>query len=497
MRSTLRMLCRAMNIVTLAVLPLSTTLGASSAEERESPPAPAPPRAVNFPKPVEKTLSNGLRVVVIERELPLCSVQVLVKNGAEVDPPGKAGLAKLTAALLTEGTTTRSAPQIAEAVDALGATLGSDARWDASTVDLNVLAAKFDPAMEILADVVRHPAFQADEVERLRKQSLDELSIDLTEPRVVARYAYARVLYGEGPYGHSVAGTPASLQKIGRDDLVRLHAACYRPDNAVLVVGGGVRAEAVFQTAERLFGDWKKPSEPLPAVAAQSGEAAKRRIVVVDMAEAGQAAVYVARPGLRRTDPDRFGALVANAVLGGGYSSRLNQEVRIKRGLSYGANSVLDLRREAGPFLAVTQTKNESAAVVASLLLEQIGRLATEPVPETELVPRKATLSGNFARGLETLDGLVAEVSRLALYGLGFDEINAYIGNVGKVQAAEIQKLVASRLDAAGASIIVVGTADKFVGELRKQFPEAEVIPEAELDLDSATLRKPPAKSGP
>jgi zinc protease len=208
------------------------------------------------------------------------------------------------------------------------------------------------------------------------------------------------------------------------------------------------------------------------------------------MEHAGQAAVVLARPGLKRTDPEYFRGLVANSVLGGGYSARLNQEIRIKRGLSYGASSALDMRRGTGPFLAATQTKNESGATVASLLIDELGRLASEAVPDTELTPRKAALMGNFARNLETTDGLVAQVGSLALYGLSFDEINNYINNVQTISASDVQKFAGTRLDTRGANIIIVGNARMFIDELRKRFPNVEVIPEKELDLNSATLRK-------
>jgi zinc protease len=490
MSGFLRTLCHAMKITTLVALPV-LSFSSVSAEEKESPPPPSAPRPVQFPKPAEKTLPNGLRVVVVGREgMPLVSARLQVLNGCEIDPPDLAGLGKLTASLLTEGTESRTAPQIAEAVDALGASLSSDARWDLSFASVNGLSSKFEPALEILADVVRHPAFKQEEIDRIRKQTLDDLSIDLSEPRTIARYVASRVVFGTAAYGHVMQGTPESLPKIRREDLLAVHAKYYRPDNAVLIIGGNIGAEQAFAAAERFFGDWKKPSEPLPAREAQSLPKGGGRVIVIDKSDAGQAAVYIARPGLRRTDPDAYPGMVANAVLGGGYSSRLNLEVRVKRGLSYGANSVVELRRDVGPFVAVAQTKNESGAEVAGLMLGEIEKLAKEAVPADELTPRKASLTGNYARDLETIDGLVAEVGRLALYGLGFDEINKYVGSIEAVKAEEIQKLFAERLTAAGANVVVVGNAKQFLEGLKKKFKDVEVIPEAELDLDSSGLRK-------
>jgi zinc protease len=220
------------------------------------------------------------------------------------------------------------------------------------------------------------------------------------------------------------------------------------------------------------------------------------RVVVVDKPDAGQAAVLVARAGIERANPDYFGGLVANSVLSG-YSGRLNQEIRIKRGLSYGAGSQLDTRRNVGPFVASAQTKNQSAVQVAELLLGEVSRLATAPVPDIELNPRKAVVVGNFARNMETNAGLVAQVATLAVYGINFNEINRYISNVQGITASDVQKFAGSHLDAKATSIIIVGNAKEFLPELSKKYPLVEVIPMAELDLNTAMLRKKQPSQAP
>ena len=222
----------------------------------------------------------------------------------------------------------------------------------------------------------------------------------------------------------------------------------------------------------------------------QSAASAKSgRIVVIDKPDAGQAAVYLARSGINRKDPDYFRGIVTNSVLSG-YSGRLNQEIRIKRGLSYGAGSSLDARRDVGPFVASAQTKNESGAQVADLLLGEITRLSASPPADVELTPRKAVLVGNFSRNLETANGLVGQVASLALYGIGLDEINRYINNVQTISTADIQKFAGTRLDPKTSNIIIVGNAKAFLPELQKKYPNAEVIPVTQLDLNTALLRK-------
>jgi zinc protease len=478
-------------LLTFAALMLGLTPVISMGQQ-ETPPPPSAPRSVKLPQPVEKTLKNGLRVIVVERGgLPLVTAQLLVKNGAEVDPDNLPGAANMTAALLTEGTATRTAPQIAEEIEALGGRLDTRAGWDASGVSVNVMSARIAAAMAILADVARNPAFKAEEIERQRQQAIDDLSVRLSQPGTIARAVAARVLFGTSPYGHMLTGTPESLERIKRDDLVKFHQTYYRPDNAVLVIGGDIKSQEAFSLAEKLFGDWPKPAAALPAPKAvdkQSGPQ-KPRVVVIDKPDAGQAAVVLVRSGLKRTDPDYFRGIVANSVLTG-YSGRLNQEIRIKRGLSYGARSSLDVRRDTGPFTAETQTKNESGAEVASLIINEVKRLSSEAVSDTELMPRKSVIIGNFGRTLETNDDLVNQIGNLALYGIGLGEINNYINSVQAITAADVQKFAGSRLIASDASIIIVGKASEFLEALRKQFPEVEVIPVADLDLNGATLRR-------
>lgn len=475
----------------LLVMCLSLPAVLRAQTPQATPPSPAAPRSVQFPKPVEKTLANGLRVIVIERTgAPLVTAQLLIKNGGEVDPPELAGLGNMLGDLITKGTEKRSATQIAEAVEALGGSLYSSARWDSTRVGVDVMSSKVGPAVDILADVVRRPTFKDEEIERLRQQTLDDLTVELGEPGSIARYVASRVIFGDAPYGQPLAGTPESIARITRDDFVKYHGRWYRPDNAILVLGGDIKAKDAFALAQRYFGDWKKPAEPLSQLPAPKAVvSAAPRVVVVDKPDAGQAAVLVARAGITRSDPDYFRGLVANSVLSG-YSGRLNQEIRIKRGLSYGAGSQLDTRRNVGPFIASAQTKNQSATQVAELLLGEVSRLATASVPELELNPRKAVVIGNFARNLETTAGLVSQVATLAVYGISFDEINRYIGNVQTIAASDVQQFAGSHLDAKATSIVIVGNAKEFLPELRQKYPQVEVIPMAELDLNAALLRK-------
>ncbi|OLE98121.1 MAG: hypothetical protein AUG75_00170 [Cyanobacteria bacterium 13_1_20CM_4_61_6] len=431
---------------------------------------------MHIPTPAESALPNGLRVIVVEKHgVPLVAARLLIESGAEADPSELSGLADMTATLLTKGTKTRSAEQIAREVEALGATLDSGAGWDSSFVAVSVMSSKLPKAMGYMADVVRNPTFANEELERERQQELDAIRVALKQPRDLARRVAAQLVFGGTPYGHAGA-TIESAQKMKRDDLVAFHKHNYEPSNAILILAGDITPAAAAKLAEEHFGSWK--SEETGAHGFVVGHLPRPRVVAVDLPEAGQAVVMVSRPGLRRTDPQYVLAQVTNAVLGGGYSSRLNEEIRVKRGLTYGAGSWFDFRREAGPFSAIVQTKNESAAEVAHLVVDEMRKMAAESVPAGELTPRKASLTGNFARSLETNAGLAARVGELALYGIDLAEIGRYIPAVESVTPAQVEQFARERL-AGPSTIVIVGDAKKFLDALKKEFPQVEVMPAA------------------
>jgi zinc protease len=494
------------SLLVLAVLPLAA-FGQDAADTAPpvvapggltAPPAPDKPRPVTVPAPVVRTLTNGLRVVTVPRPgSGLVTVEVLVRSGGARDPDGKAGLANLTADLLTRGAGGRTAPQFAEAIEALGTGIGTGAGWDGSTASMTVIRPRLAQAMPLLASAVLSPTFAPAEVERRRREVLDDLSVSLREPGTIARFAAARALYGTAPYGHPLGGSPSSLRAITRADVAAFHRTHYRPDNAALLIVGDVTVADAAALAQKTFGGWKRPASPapapLPAFALQSIAGANPRVVVIDKPDAGQAAVFVIRPGIRRDDPGYYRGEVANAVLGNGFSSRLNYEVRIKRGLSYGAGSRVDARRYVGPFLASCQTKNPSAGEVAELILDQMRRLGTGPLTAAELSTRRPVLEGDFSRSLETAGGLTGLVAEQELYGRPLAELNRYLPTIRAVTPDQARAFARAHMSPAGATVVIVGDARQFLPDLKKRLKGSpvEVIPEARLDLNRPTLRRP------
>ncbi len=485
---------------------------------QDMPPEPSAPKSVKIPAVKEITLKNGLKVAVIERKnVPLVSVQLLIKSGAATEDDNQAGITDMTASLLTKGTATRSANQIAEEIAFLGGSINSGAGWNSSTVSLNVMSDKLDKAMAVMADTVLNPAFKQDEIDLLKSQMLDGLTYNLKQPGFLANYVASKYSFNEHPAG----GTPTSINAIKRNDIVDLHDEIYVPNRAILIFAGDITAEKASTLAQKYFGIWKgqiespKTPEDTGGMITESKASVDtrkqkemrqplfKRILVVDLPNSGQAAVTFAK-NLRNSgriawDTKKnvgtvgaayYPALVLNSVLGGGYSSRLNQEIRIKRGLSYGAGSGFGWRWYSTNFATRTQTKNESAAQVAELVVDEIKKLEDGKIPDTELGPRKLVLTGTFGRNLETTGGLAGAIADLYSFELSPNELNNYMKSVQSISDAQIQKFAGENLS--GGDIIIVGDYAKFKDDLAKRFPnmKIDVIEADKLDLSKESLQK-------
>ncbi|TXC72500.1 insulinase family protein [Sphingomonas ginsenosidivorax] len=466
-----------------------TIVTPASEADRVKPPAPAQPIPAIIPQPVETRLANGMRLIVVERhDLPIVTASLIASGGGATDPATRAGAASLAADLMTKGTRTRSATEIARAIESLGGAIGSDADRDGASVNITVKSDQLAPAMALLADVAINPVFAPEEIERARAQAIDGVTLTMKDPAQLAGLVANRAVFGAAPYGMALEGTATSLKAITRPDLTAAYARTWRPDGAALVMVGDITAAEAKQLAEAGFGGWKAPAfAPVPAPAVAPVPAP--RVIVVDMPDAGQAGVVVARPGIARADPRFYPLAVANTVLGGGFSSRLNQEVRIKRGLAYGASSGVQARRLPGIVAARTQTKNPTAAEVVTLIEGEMARMGREPVPAAELETRKAVLVGGFGRTIETTDGVAGILGNYVVQAVPLSELQRYIPSVGAVDPAATQAAAAALLDPKAASIVVVGDAKQFIEPLRRAYPAVEVIPEAALKLDSATLK--------
>lgn len=458
-----------------------------------SPPLPGPPRSATLPVPSERRLRNGLRVLAFTQNsrpkalgVPLIAAQFSVRGGGSHETEEVAGLCALTASLLTTGTTSLSALQIAQRVDALGARLDASSGFDASVVGVSATTPAFGQAFALFSDVVRQPAFAPAEVERVRVKSISDLALTYSNPSALARLVANRVAYGESPYGHPLAGTAETLAALTRADVAYFHERWYRPDNALLVIGGDIATDDAFALVEATFGDWQPPSTALDASAVMPAPEPRARIVAIDKPDAGRTAIVAGRVAIARNSLDYYAGTVATAVLSG-YSGRLNQQIRVKRGLSYGAGAQLVTRREPGMFLASTLVDHSRVAEATGVMLETLGSLAHSPVSDAELAPRKETVIGGFYRGIETIDGIAGTLGELALYDVPLTELQQYVPRISAIGAADVQRFVQTYI-ATDTFIVLVGNVKKFEAALSDAYPAAQIIAYDRLDLNRADL---------
>lgn len=479
---------------TVAAAPLVTPANVEIVQpapeaQRVAPPPAGPEIVPPVPTPNVQHLANGLTVITVtNRRLPLVSVSLVSTEGAAGDADTRAGTAGLTAAVMTQGTSTRSAEQIARAVEALGSSLSAGAGWDGSTVGITVRTGQLDAALGIIADVARNAALAPEEIERQRTSALDAVQVSMRDPGDIAGLAAMRMVYGASPYGHPAGGTAATLRAITRADIQQAYRDTWVPSRATLILTGDIMPAQARAIAQRHFGNWQGMAMPGNRLVA-TAPSPTNRIIVIDMPGAGQAAVAVARSTIARQDPRYYRALVANAVLGGGYSARLNQEIRIRRGLSYGAGSGIEARREPGPFAASVQTRNDAAAEVLGLIMTEMRRLGADPIPAAELTARRASLTGDFGRDMETTGGTAGVMASYVMRGIDPSEVGRYLPSVLAVTPAQAQGAAAELLGPQGTTTVIVGEASQFIERLRREHPDVVVIPLTELNLDNPGLR--------
>ncbi|HEX3463674.1 MAG TPA: pitrilysin family protein [Candidatus Elarobacter sp.] len=450
-------------------------------------PLAGPPRDATLPAPAERVLDNGLRVVAFsQRNLPLIAAQLVVGCGGAAEREDEAGLSALVAALLTQGTSARGATEMAAASDALGARIIAASGYDSSLVTCAATTPAFAQALALLEEIVRRPAFAPREVERVRTKSISDLALTYANPSALARAVAQRVAYGGAPYGHPLAGTAATLETLTRDRVAWFHERFYRPDDAVLVIGGDLETDEAFALADRVLGSWRAPETPLGERPHGAIPPPRAQVVIVDKPDSGRTALLAGRVTIERRSPEFYAATVATAVLSG-YSGRLNQEIRVKRGLSYGAGASLAARRQPGTFFASTLVDHARAAEAMDVTLATIHSLAAAPASDEDLVTRKATVTGGFFRAIETVDGIAATLGEHVIYDVPLEEMQDYAHRVLEVDAESVRAFAASRLVPEN-FVVLVGDASKFAADVERAHGAARVIEAPRLDLGSPSL---------
>ncbi|HEX7050614.1 MAG TPA: pitrilysin family protein [Longimicrobiales bacterium] len=435
--------------------------------DRAQAPAPGPVRPMTFPRIRRDRLENGLAVLTARHgDLPVVTVELVVDAGAAGDPARKAGIAHLTVNGLEAGTRRRDADRIAWDLESLGVELDAEATWDAAAVRITVPRERLEPALELFADLVRHPSFPEAEVLRMRDEQLATLLQRRKEPRALANDMAAHFIFAEEvPYARPLIGTTASVEGLDRDDVEAFYRAHYLPNAASLVFVGDIAAEDARRLADRHFGDWSAGQtvtsefEVIPGVET-------RTIFVVDRPGSVQSEIRIGDVGVARDDEDYFPLLVMNTILGGAFTSRLNLSLRERHGFTYGVRSGFAFRRRPGPFVVQTAVATDVTARAVEEALREMTELREHGAAEPEVAAARDYLRGILPLQLQTTDQLATRIADLVIFDLPDEYFQEYRDRIAAVTAADVHRVAREHLRLDRLAIVVVGDADQIAPAL-------------------------------
>lgn len=432
---------------------------AAQKPDRSRPPRLDPPPALTLPPSARHTLANGLEVRIVEQhEVPLVQVNLLVRAGSAADPAGKFGIANVTADMLDEGAGGKSALELADAIEFLGAQLGTASTFDASAVRLSAPVARLEDALPLMADVVMRPAFDPAEMERLRKERLTRLLQARDDPAALIDIAFPRLVFGETHrYGTPAGGMASDLRQMTVADLRAFHAGYYRPENATLIVVGDVTPAAVLPLLEKTFGTWKPggPAAKAPALPA-AAQLAARQIYIVDKPGAAQSQIRIGWVGVPRTTPDYPALQVLNTILGGSFTSRLNTNLRETHGYSYGAFSGFDERLSAGSFSARAGVQTDKTADALREFFNEFAGIV-KPIPGDEIDKAKNYVALGFPNEFETTADLARKVEEQVVFNLADEYFTSYIRLVAQVSGQSVEQAARKYIQADKFAVVIVG----------------------------------------
>lgn len=441
----------------LIALAAAPSLSAAQALDRSKVPTLGPPPRVSLPPIITRELPNGLKLMIVEHhELPVANFLLVVESGGTIDPAAKTGLANLTAAMLTEGTTSRSSLEIADQAAFLGVGLSASSNWDASTVSLHTPVAQLDSALALFAEVALRPAFPQNEFERIRRDRLTNLLQLKDRPTAIANQAYAAILYGSNhPYGKQLFGSEASVQALTTVDLQTFYRSNFVPNNSTLIIVGDVNPAQVEAKVQALFGGWQRGQVAVASLA-DPPRHSTTTVYLIDKPGAPQSSFRIGGIGVPRSTRDYFALSVANTILGGSFTSRLNQNLRETHGYTYGARSAFDMRRAAGPFTASAEIVAEKTDSALIEFMKELNAIR-EAVPAEELSKAKRYMQLGLPSGFETTQQIANALVPVAVYDLPLDYYNNYVQNVEAVTQADVQRVARQYINPASLAIVIVG----------------------------------------
>lgn len=406
-------------------------------------------------------LENGMVLVVLQQpSLPFVVMNMSFKAGSIYDSPKKAGTASLTADLLTEGTKTRTAQEISEAIDFVGGSLSSEGSIDFASVNLTILKKDIDLGMDLLSDITLNPVFNPKEVKRQKDRVIASLMDEKDDPQMVAAKAINKLIYKNHPYRYPANGTLETIPNITREDMVAFHKKYYLPNNALFVAVGDITEAEVRQLIDKYLGKWKKGPLTLPKI--KQPEPVTKKVVQLLQKSLTQATIYWGHLGIRRENPDYYALTVMNYILGGGgFASRMMTHVRDEQGLVYSIYSYFAAANNSGSFKVVAQTKNENANRVIEAINKEIERMRTELVSEKELKNAKDYLTGNFPLRLDTNAKVAGFLADIENFNLGYDYFDKYPQYINAVTREKVLEVAQKYLHPDHYCLVVVADQKK------------------------------------
>lgn len=441
--------------------------------DRTRPPKPASPKSVSFPRYFRKRLANGFKYFVVENhELPIVSIGFVVKSGSAYDS-NMAGLASLTAELLTKGTKRRNAEEIAEEIDYVGGSLNTSANWDSSQIFISVLKKHINTGIDILQDIVLNPTFPQKEVDREKQLRISEIKQMNADPAYLTDKCFYKVVFGEHPYGQSAFGTEQSVISMVREDFVKFHRLHYVPDNSFMIFAGDITSAEAEKIVGKFFSNWKGSGQPVGQIPTPSFIHHTSKIFIVDKPDAVQSTIKLGHLGIARNNVDFIKVSAMNTLLGGYFSSRINANIREVHGYSYGARSAFEGRRSGGVFYISADVRNEVTAAAIREILNELKRLRETLPSKDELKMVKNYLLGLFPIQLETPQQVASRIITMELYGLSPNYYRKYKESISKITSKDIQKMARKYIEPDKLSIVITGSKSQIYSSLNDFGPIA------------------------
>ncbi|MDH3744170.1 MAG: insulinase family protein [Acidobacteriota bacterium] len=443
--------------------------------DRSQPPSPEAARSFSFPRFESHRIEPGLRVLLAPiHRTPLVDIRLLTQAGAQFDSAPNAGLAHLVSAVQDEGTQSRTADQIARAIEQLGGYLSTGVNWETAAVSCGVLAEHLDTALDLVNDVAAQASFPEAEVDRLESQIVAEIERRRTQPSALANLHFARAVFGDGVYGRRIIGSAETVMRFERQHLAEFHKNHFSARGATLIICGDIDPDILLPRLEHLCAAWPVLEPPaLPSFHHRELEGIE--ITIVDRPDAPQTELRLGHVGLSRHHPDYIPAAVMNCLLGGRFMSRININLREKHGYTYGAGSSFAKRSGAGPFVVSTAVGTEHTAAAATEILREIERLQREAVEEVELAETKSYLLGTFPYSTQTLEGVTARLYDLAVFELPDDYYSTYEDSIRSVDMADVQRCAQTHLSTDRIAIVAVGPVTELGPALERLGPVRSV----------------------